>query len=1025
VFSPPLRRLSVDARLAIELDRARIAANDPMVLPARLSCARGTLSGRIARALPPGDRLSARLRLASSLGALGEQASGDAAARATGTAYLLGDQPRLALDAFDRVHRRDAHDWNDVAAANICAARQDGHPDRWLAALAAADRALVLDPLLIEAAFNRVTVIDALAITPAASRHWRRYLQRDRSSPWSRIARQRLASFKPADSDAWKAATIRIQELSAETLARLTNHYPQAARRYADVLYLSSWAAAMAAGRRQEAEAQLIPVRVIARALAVRGEPLLVDALTAIDRAAVDPGRLKQLVAGQLAYQRGRLKLRDGQPIAADDELRTAARRFAGGGSPMVDVAEFWVASALTEQNRTAEALELLTSLLARQLAAGHRYPSLIGHVQYQLSLAEASHGNWTASLTAAQGAKAAFASIGERGNLGNANAMLAEDYDLLGQPELAWMHGFEALRDSAADGAFDRTRVTLASLCRTELRGGRWDRAHSLAGLEAELDPLTRDVRLDPDMFIRRAVAEWHLGGLDAARASIRLARGAVMRINDATIRMKLLADVDAAEGTFARRGEPERAVALLSAAVAFQKESERPIVLPELYLERGRTYLAANDLSAAERDFEAGLAELERQRSRVREAELRPGIFDDAAKLFNEAIALQIRRGSDAHLVWRYVERGRARAVLEQINAGDERLAAPELPSMADVQRDLTPATALLEYVSLPDNLVVFVITRDRVVMRTLPTTREALMRAAREFVDHRGVDGRALYDVLIAPLRDELRGVQAINVVTDDILQRVPFAALFDQATRTFLVQRYTIATSPSAAVLLATLARLRLLPLRQVQSALIFANPAIPREQFGDLPSLTAAEYEAPKIARHYARADVFIGDSATAERFFELAPSRDLVYFSGHGVLNEREPFASALICASTPRVSGGVTSRAIARMKFRSTRAVVLAACSTMTGRNAAIEGVPSLARAFVVAGVPAVVGTLWDIEDHEAAAVTHPLHEQLARGVAPAEALRSAQIRAIGRGLPISSWSAFALMGNAAAAAH
>ena len=88
-----------------------------------------------------------------------------------------------------------------------------------------------------------------------------------------------------------------------------------------------------------------------------------------------------------------------------------------------------------------------------------------------------------------------------------------------------------------------------------------------------------------------------------------------------------------------------------------------------------------------------------------------------------------------------------------------------------------------------------------------------------------------------------------------------------------------------------------------------------------------------------------------------------------------------------------------------------------------MTGRNAAVEGVSSLARAFVIAGVPAVVGTLWDIDDREAAFVVRRLHEELARGVRPELALRSAQRAAIQSTDPgvrdPRYWSAFSVLGT------
>lgn len=49
-----------------------------------------------------------------------------------------------------------------------------------------------------------------------------------------------------------------------------------------------------------------------------------------------------------------------------------------------------------------------------------------------------------------------------------------------------------------------------------------------------------------------------------------------------------------------------------------------------------------------------------------------------------------------------------------------------------------------------------------------------------------------------------------------------------------------------------------------------------------------------------------------------------------------------------------------------------------------------------------VVAGVPAVIGTLWDSEDREAAPVMRVLHEEMAHSVAPAVALREAQLASI-----------------------
>jgi CHAT domain-containing protein len=631
--------------------------------------------------------------------------------------------------------------------------------------------------------------------------------------------------------------------------------------------------------------------------------------------------------------------------------------------------------------------------------------------------------GHWSASLAAAQRARAAFTAIGEKGNIANVESVLSEDYDLLGQRSPALRFGFAAVRAAADFGELDRARTGLASLCRTELRSGRWEEARALARVERELAPIAPDPRLEPDMFVRLSAAEWHLRNRPASAESLRLARDAGLRIAGKATREKQLAEIAGAEGVFVRTKNPSRAAALLSTAIDFQRHADRPIMLPELFLQRGRCHLGLGDAPSAETDFEAGIVELERQRSRVSDAELRPGIFDSAAELFAEAIAVEIRSGAEVSTIFRSVERGRARAVLEQITTNGGSYDSPRVARVEDVQHALAPGTALVEYVSLLDRLVVFVIASDRGVMRTVPATRATLSSAAREMIAAKGADGRALYDLLIAPVRDDLDGVSRIDIVADDFLSRVPFAALMNPKTRRFLVQDYTIASSPSAGVLLTTLARLKQLPADAPTTAVVLANPRVASEVFGELPSLIGAEYEARHVAHDYPKADIFTREEATSDRFLESAVSSDVVHLACHALTNERDPAASVLVCARGAHDSGGVTSSVIAHLPFRHTRVVVLAACGTLTGREAAIEGVPSIARAFVVGGVPAVIGTLWDVNDDEAAAVVRPLHRELARGVAPAIALRTAQLASIQRRLPPSQWAVFALSGSAEAA--
>ena len=98
----------------------------------------------------------------------------------------------------------------------------------------------------------------------------------------------------------------------------------------------------------------------------------------------------------------------------------------------------------------------------------------------------------------------------------------------------------------------------------------------------------------------------------------------------------------------------------------------------------------------------------------------------------------------------------------------------------------------------------------------------------------------------------------------------------------------------------------------------------------------------------------------------------------------------------------------------------RHTRVVVLAACSSARGEERAGEGGISVARAFLAAGVPNVIATLWPIDDAAAADFFPRVHRHLAAGVAPAEALRAAQLECIQRReAPLGIWAAVQILGS------
>jgi CHAT domain-containing protein len=1005
----PLSDAILRRRLTAAMNRARAAAGDPARFQLRLASTSGTAAFELADA--------------AELVELGRDAGGDDESRATGLAHFVAGDCERSADAFGRVRNRTPSDWNDLAAAQICTATKANDPQRWIGALTANDRAFSADPGLAEARFNRARLLELAGLSTLAQQHWERYVAVDPGSGWAKFARDRIANRVVSESQRWRTAVPDPEKASPETLAPLVRSLPQDARLYCEGIFLSIWAEAVVKGERDRAARALANARAIADVLQREsGERLASDAIAAID-AARSSSRLRSLASGQLAYRAGRFALRQGDFATAELELARARDAFAHGGSPMARLADFYVADAVRNQNRTTEALRMQRRLRDLETGAGSSYPTLLARIHHELALCEALLGHWSDAVASASAAAATYTSMRERGNAAASEAVVSESFDFLGHPELAWKHGLAAVRDASAAGDLHRVRVTLGALTRTELRGRRWQQARALAHLDQELSAIYPGPQLDAGNLLRLAMAEWHLRNRPMAMRALDGARSAAHKV-PAAGREKLMAEVDAATGVFMRRDNPQRGVQLLTASIAFQTRADRPIVLPELYLERGRAFLESNDVTAAERDFDAGIRELERQRMTVRDTFIRLGIFADASELFEEALALQLRRGSGPAAVLETIERGRARAVLEQMEMPASEARSGRL-LIKDVQHRLSGRAALVEYEALRDQLVIICVTHRRVTMTRVPIPRAKLAALARRFTDdviaRKENAGAELYDVLVRPVAAELQNLGAITVVPDEILERVAIGALFDSRSQKTAIEQFVIATAPSAAVFARTADTLRMRPHRAPSSVLVFANPDVPRDEFPALVSLSASEWEAGWIARQYQKSHLLARSQATAERFLTLAPKSDIVHFGGHAVIRRNELAGSALICAASPGMRGVLTLREIAQMRFSNTQTVVLAACSTLDGRNAAIEGVPSLARGFLVAGVPSVIGTLWDIEDREAVAVMRVLHEHLARGAFPADALRTAQLTAIRNGRPPAEWAAFSVMGAAA----
>lgn len=914
------------------------------------------------------------------------------ARRAAGLALLLGQhvsdaarECRLAVS-----HTTNSKWWSDLAAMEVLAARKTGDGEHLLDALAAVDRAIEIDPALPEALFNRAVIVEEMGLRHPAIECWRRFLRQELDSSWATEARRRLHADQVvrSDADEWRQLNVGVASLTFAELSQATERLPEQARRTAEGPLLAAWAAAVETGNAAVALRNLAAARSIGRSLHQRyGDASVADFVEAIDRASALNQR--RLAKAYMAYRSGRLALRAMNVEGAVQALTAAAALFTQAGSPMALVAEYYVAAALRNANRVDEARQRLERLLS--MIRPDRYASLVAQAQRELSLCYGTLGRWHEALDLANAAATAFHRLGENQNAGDVGIVLIGLSDMTGQRAESIDLVVRTLRELSTAGADDRVASALAASGHAEVRRGHWDNARALAMIERELPATRNDPQLRTDNLIRLAAIELHAG--NTARAEQIIARAAsAAGVVPGQLGAKLMADVDAVGGAIVRHRDPARAVVLLARSIAFQRRTGRLYALPEIYLESARAHVTAGDRAGAAADYEAGIVALEQQRSHAVEVWRRIGIFDNAVQLFDEAASLALITG-EVDRAFAYVERRRGRVLLDE-------LATKQRPLLAGLDatslRASMPGNAVLvEYATLGQSTEVFVVTREQIKARPLPASTAAVRAQVRALVEELMRDGdfqstlQELYELLIGPIGPFLDGREMLVVVPESWLQRVPFAALIDPRQQRYLIERQIVVLAPSAATFVKAAANTPAMP--RPPRAATFGNPTLgANSQFGPLP---LAEKEAVTIARLYPHSARWIGHAATKEAFVAALATFDLIHFAGHAISLAREPWQSALLFSSGP-----LPAREIVASKGVAARVVILAACGTARGEPA-VEGAPVLAQAFLIAGVPSIVGTLWDVEDGDAGQLMYELHKYLARGTQPALALQQAQL--------------------------
>jgi CHAT domain-containing protein len=908
---------------------------------------------------------------------------------------LLGDADD-AVGRFEQIVRLTPGDggaWCDLAAARYTAAMQQDAP-HWLPdALAAVDRALRLQPDDSVTRFNRALILERMGLNRPARSAWSDVLLVESDAGWLAEARSHVATLAAAVprpfADDFQLSLSQALSGDRTLLQLLVRTRTQEMRTNAETLLLGAWGDAAAKGENPESDRILAEARMIGDALArSNGDCLLQDAVHAIDTAAKT--RWRALGATEKAYRDARWHYSN-QRQGSAEELRRAAVSFASAGSPMADVALFYAANATSDDSRAEDARAMLEDLEAR--VDSRRYPSLAAGVETQLGRYYAFRGTWSASLLHLDRASKLYHRLGEGVNGAFTEATIAEVHDRIGQFLEGWRRriaSFAVLSRSAPD---DRLVHALIGGAHAEIMEADSEAALSLLDLAVGEAGRRGYAGILAEGNLRRAQVLTSMGRSEAGSRALTAARQAAARIEDVYARARINADIATVDGEILRHRTPCAAAGVLSEPIRFYETNSFDMFLPVPYLARARARLACGDSALALDDLRKGLASVERQRATVA-PDVRVTVFDTIPDLVAETVALLLSQGRDEE-AYGTVESARARTLVEALGINHSDTHAVR---SADVAACLPEDTAVVEYALLPDGVATFCLTRrgmtvsrvkaDPARLRDL-TKAFATATAERQPLPDVEARGAELYDLLIAPAVRQAGEASRLIIIPDRFLNLVPFTALFDRASRRYLIEKFGVVIAPSGAFLCERQTRSR------GAGTLILSDPL----HGSEAERLPAAQNEAREVAGLYSHPVVLVGSDATVARFRREAPSAGLIHYSGHAGSNDTGGF---LPLAPAGRDEGKYDATEISRLPLRQTWLVVLAGCGTLVGSAQRVEGMPSLSRSFLAAGVPSVIGMLWDVDDRATRGVLVAFHRAIVRGASPADALRETQRRLI-----------------------
>jgi CHAT domain-containing protein len=696
---------------------------------------------------------------------------------------------------------------------------------------------------------------------------------------------------------------------------------------------------------------------------------------------------------------------RSARRAGAAGALGLAAILLLGHGSPASaqQAPNAEAAAGRAEQARLADTDTLLALTSEGAVLYGQDAVKLSGYQYCSQAVALAEAGEFRQSVRAASKALHLANATRDPNLLAMANRDLAIVYSYSGQLEKAEEFAREALKHPARD---PKLVVGPVQKVIGDVRTRRGDYAGAVISYDEAL--ANSSSRYAP--LVQASLVNALIESGDATRAREVLAGMAPPR--DAPLTAQL-------DRTRARlllaENKPAEARDLYRALTARQVGTDTEYYRLWAWDGVARSELALGQKQAAAEAVARALGGIDQVRARFRSEEFKMGLFSDLQSVFERGVAIYSDAG-DARQAFEVSERSRSRALLDAVRGRakiNERAATTV--DLATLQGTLAPDERVVQFHSLPDRLLVWVVGPAGIEAKTVAVRREELTELVEVFRNSivRGrraaiTNADKLGTALLGPLG--LAPGQRVIVVPHGPLHYLPFQAL--RLDGRYVIETHPVAVAPSISIAVQLAQRSP----RVGASLTAFGNPRI--EDKYDLPG---AEVEVKQLAQLFPRNTVYMGAAATKTQFRDVAARSSLMHVAAHAEADAVDPLYSRILLANEGGKQNFLEAHEILGLPMDGTALVTLSACESGLGRIAQGDEVLGFTRSFLSAGSSSLIASLWPVSDDATAVLMGTLYGELAKGRDIQKAMQAGQL-AVLKDPKMSHpffWAPFNLIGN------